>query len=191
MNNIEISFMEHNDIKESAEVLSTAMLNNPMHIAVFEGNGENERLEIKRMFLELFKKRPGIVFIAKEGKKIIGVMRMNSCVGKKTKELPKKANDRKETNLRKSAWLAEWAERDLEEQHWHLGPIGVLPSHRRMGVGSAFMARFCKEVDRCAAIAYLETDLDENVRFYQKFGFQVISTSDIHQVENRYMIRKP
>ena len=51
------------------------------------------------------------------------------------------------------------------------------------------MQRFCKEVDKCSAKAYLETDLDKNVRFYEKFGFGVIARSDIFQVENRYMLR--
>ena len=54
MANFHLSFMEHNDIQESAKVLSIAMLNNPIHIAVFQGTGENERFEIETMFLELF-----------------------------------------------------------------------------------------------------------------------------------------
>ena len=190
MNNFHISFLEHNDIQESAKVLSLAMLNNPMHIAVFGGSGENERLEIEKMFLELFYNRLGIVFLAKEGKKIVGVMRMNSCVGKNTKGESEGLRDEKNTNTRKSVWLTEWAIRDPKEQHWHLGPIGVLPSHRRLGVGSTLMERFCEEVDKCSSNAYLETDFDENVRFYRKFGFEVISTSDIFQVETRYMTRK-
>ena len=48
---------------------------------------------------------------------------------------------------------------------------------------------FCTEVDKCSAKAYLETDLDENVRFYQKFGFEVVSNSNIFQVKNHYMTR--
>ena len=51
------------------------------------------------------------------------------------------------------------------------------------------MKRFCKEVDNCSAKAYLETDLEENVRFYEKFGFRVIAWSDIFDVANRYMLR--
>lgn len=190
MNNFHTSFLENKDIQESAKVLSLAMLNNPIHIAVFGGNGENERVEIEKMFLKLFYKRLGIVFLAKEGKKIVGVMRMNSCVGKNTKGESEELRDKKDTNIRKSVWLREWAIRDPKEQHWHLGPIGVLPSHRRLGVGSTLMERFCEEVDKCSANAYLETDLDENVHFYRKFGFEVISTSDIFQVENRYMTRE-
>jgi ribosomal protein S18 acetylase RimI-like enzyme len=191
MNNTHVSFLEHNDIKESAKVLSLAMLNNPMHIAVFGGNGEHERLEIENMFIKLFSKKLGIVFLAKEGKEIVGVMRMNSCVGKiTTGEIEELKGDEKDSNTRKSQWLSEWAIRDPQEQHWHLGPIGVLPSHRRLGLGSTLMERFCEEVDKCSAKAYLETDLDENVRFYKKFGFEVISTSNIFKVENQYMARE-
>jgi len=51
------------------------------------------------------------------------------------------------------------------------------------------MERFCKEVDACLAKAYLETDLDKNVRFYEKFGFKVVSESKIFDVKNRYMLR--
>ena len=35
-----IRLMELNDINDAAKVLSIAMLNNPLHIAVLEGNGE-------------------------------------------------------------------------------------------------------------------------------------------------------
>ena len=74
--------MEQNDIQESAKVLSIAMLNNPHHIGVFLGNGENERLEIENMFFGLLNGLPGIVFLAKENGQIIGVMRMKSCIGR-------------------------------------------------------------------------------------------------------------
>ena len=42
MSNFHISFMEQNDIQKSAKVLSIAMLNNPHHIGVFLGNGEEK-----------------------------------------------------------------------------------------------------------------------------------------------------
>ena len=190
MSNFHISFMEQNDIQKSAKVLSIAMLNNPHHIGVFLGNGENERLEIERMFFGLFNNLPGIVFLAKENEKIIGAMRMKSCIGKVIDD-PDVLEDENDINWRKSVWFKEWAEHDRVEQHWHLGPIGVLPSHRGMGVGTELMQRFCKEVDNCSAKAYLETDLDENVRFYEKFGFKILSKSNIFKVENRYMLRTP
>lgn len=191
MDKLQISFMELGDVAAAAKVLSLAMLNNPLHIAVFRGTGEDERQEIERMFVDLFNTLPGIVFLAKEGPNIVGVMRMKSCTGRKAAEAPPAPQDEIDITVRKTVWLNEWARRDPKAQHWHLGPIGVLPSHRRVGIGSKLMQRFCREVDRCAATAYLETDLDENVRFYKKFGFDLLTTSNIFEVENRYMVRPP
>jgi ribosomal protein S18 acetylase RimI-like enzyme len=184
-----IKLMELNDIHEAARVLSIAMLNNSLHIAVLKGNGESQRLIIENMFIDLFNKLPGITFIAKENKHIVGVMRMKSCCGSKLEHYNEKPNEENTIDTRIAFWHREWALKDPVEQHWHLGPIGVLPTYRGVGIGTSLMKIFCKEVDSCLAKAFLETDLDENVRFYKKFGFQVVSTSNIFDVESRYMIR--
>ena len=189
MNSLTLSFMEKNDILKSARVLSVAMLNNPLHVAVFQGNGEKQRMEIEKMFWALFIELPGIVFLAKENQNIIGVMRMKSCEGRKAASPPKDVKDKNNIGWRKSVWHTEWGRHDPLEKHWHLGPIGVLPTHQGSGIGSRLMARFCKEVDACPAKAYLETDLDKNVRFYEKFGFNVVADSEIFDVKNRYMLR--
>jgi len=181
--------MEKNEIQESARVLSVAMLNNPLHVAVFQGNGEKERMEIEKMFCALFIELPGIVFLAKEKQNIIGVMRMKSCGGRKAADPPKDVKDENNIGWRKSVWHTEWGRHDPLEQHWHLGPIGVRPTHQGSGIGSMLMERFCKEVDACLAKAYLETDLDKNVRFYEKFGFKIVSDFEILDVRNRYMLR--
>lgn len=89
MGNFQISFMEKSDIQESAKVLSIAMLNAQLHIAVLQGNSENERQEIEKMFCKLFTQLPGIVFLVKEKQNIIGVMRMKSCEGYKAVDNPK------------------------------------------------------------------------------------------------------
>jgi len=190
MGNVQISFMEKSDIQESANVLSVAMLDNPLHVAVFQGKDEKERMEIEEMFCELFIGLPGIVFLAKEKQNIIGVMRMKSCQGRKVADVPKDAIDDNDIGWRKSLWHREWGRHDPIEQHWHLGPIGVLPSHQGSGIGTMLMERFCREVDACYAKAYLETEGDKNVRFYEKFGFKVVRESEIFDVKNRYMLRE-
>ena len=189
MDSLKLSFMEKNDIQESARVLSVAMLNNPMHVAVFQGKGEKERIEIEKMFCELFIELPGIVFLAKEKQNIIGVMRMKSCEGCKVVDTPKNTKDENDNGWRMSVWHTEWGRHDPLEQHWHLGPIGVLPTHQGSGIGSILMERFCKEVDACISNAFLETDLDKNIRFYEKFGFKVVSESEIFDVKTPYMLR--
>lgn len=172
-------------------VLSEAMVDNPLHEAVFQGKSEKERLEIETMFFRLLNELPGIVFLAKEEQRIVGVMRMKSCQGGKAPEAPKAPKDENDINWRKHVWQAEWARHDPSSRHWHLGPVGVLPSHQGLGVGSMLMERFCKEVDACQAKAYLETDTDKNVRFYEKFGFALVAESEILGVKNRFMIRVP
>jgi ribosomal protein S18 acetylase RimI-like enzyme len=181
--------MELNDIHDSAKVLSIAMLNNPLHIAVLKGNGESQRVIIENMFIDLFNKHPGITFITKEDKNIVGVMRMKSCCGSKPEDNYVKQKEENTIDYRIAFWHREWALKDPVEQHWHLGPIGVLPSHRGLGIGTTLMKIFCKEVDSCFANAFLETDFDENVLFYKKFGFEVVSKSNVFDVESRYMVR--
>ena len=44
--------MELNGINEAATVLSIAMLNNPLLIAVLKGNGERQRAIIEKMFID-------------------------------------------------------------------------------------------------------------------------------------------
>jgi len=116
-------------------------------------------------------------------------MRMKSCLGPKATHDSEAPRDAEEIQSRRAVWRREWSHRDPREQHWHLGPIGVLPPYQGLGIGSRLMERFCEEVDRCSAKAFLETDLDENVRFYEKFGFKVVFEKDIFEVPNRFMER--
>ena len=101
MGNVQISFMEKSDIQESANVLSVAMLDAKLRVAVLLGKGENERREIKKMFIGLFTQLPGIVFIAKEKQRIVGVMRMKSCEGFKPVDDPEDPEDENDIVWRK------------------------------------------------------------------------------------------
>lgn len=181
--------MEKSDIEDSARVLSIAMIENPIHLAVYQKSDESTRIEIESDFKNLLRDKPGIVFIAKEKQTIVGVMRMNSCSGKETVNDEIEPKDKNNTDWRKKVWLNEWDRQDLKDQHWHLGPIGVLPTHQGTGVGSMLMKRFCSEVDACMATAFLETDKDVNVKFYEKFGFKTISDSLIFGVRTDFMLR--
>jgi len=191
MEKFSITFIEKSDISESSRVLSEAMLNGLIHIAVFQGHGEKERKIIEKMFFELLSDLPGITFLARMNRQIVGVMRMKSCNGSKVSN--ENAQTGVVTNLdwRKSYWHNEWARHDPLDQHWHLGPVGVLPSHQGKGIGTKLLSRFCQEVDACSSPAYLETDTDKNVRFYERFGFEVVKETKIFDVKNRYMWRPP
>ena len=133
METCRISFLEKSNISEASRVLSEAMLNVPLHIAVFQGHGGKERKIIENMFFELLSDLPGITFLARINRQIVGVMRMKSCSGSKVSDKYAQTGDVTNLEWRKSYWKNEWARHDPLDQHWHLGPVGVLPSLQGKG----------------------------------------------------------
>ena len=87
--------------------------------------------------------------------------------------------------------MGTWAKHDPEEPHWHLGPVAVDAHLQGMGVGSRLMQAFCAKMDAEHEDAYLETDKPENVRFYERFGFEVVSEQDVLGTPNWFMLRRP
>lgn len=122
MMNFTISFMEKNNIFETAEVLSSSLIENPILHAVFKGSAEKERLILEKRYVSLLENRPEFVFVAKNKGKIIGVMRMSSCTGNIFNADPGSIYDEENINSRQNHWLSEWAKRDPKEQHWHPWP---------------------------------------------------------------------
>jgi predicted N-acetyltransferase YhbS len=60
-----------------------------------------------------------------------------------------------------------------------------------MGIGSKLMRVFCAKMDAAGEDAYLETDKPVNVRFYECFGFEVVTEQDVIGVTNWFMLRRP
>jgi GNAT superfamily N-acetyltransferase len=165
------------------------MRNNPLHVAVFQGYGENQRKTAENIFVALFNALPGVTFLAWMNGQIVGAMRMKSCDDRNGSDRQPQTDDADNLHWRISHWHNQWARHDPSHQHWHLGPIGVLPAHQGKVIGAQLLRRFCREVDPCSSPAYLETDTDSNARFYQRFVFVVVKETIIFDVKNRYMSR--
>jgi GNAT superfamily N-acetyltransferase len=60
-----------------------------------------------------------------------------------------------------------------DEPVWYLKLLGVDPAGQGRGIGSALLRESLRELDRDGLPAYLETGTERNVRFYQRFGFEV------------------
>jgi GNAT superfamily N-acetyltransferase len=61
-----------------------------------------------------------------------------------------------------------------DEPAWYLMYLGVDPAGQGKGVGSALLKHSIDEViNRQPAPLYLETGTERNVRFYERFGFEV------------------
>ena len=53
------------------------------------------------------------------------------------------------------------------------------------------MTVFVEKLDQRGDYAYLETDRAENVPFYRRFGFELLSESDLLGAHNWFMDRRP
>ncbi|TET32414.1 MAG: N-acetyltransferase [Anaerolineales bacterium] len=192
----EIMQLRPADIEEAAVVLSQAMLRNPIHVAVYQGESELERQQIESAFLALLTDRPEEVFMAIKGSQIIGICRSYVCRGDRfIAHRFQKLHDASDPELssstgRSNYWKGFWANRDPLIMHCHLGPIGVLTEYQNLGVGTLLMERYCKLVDEHKLPAYLETDTLTNVSFYRKFGFNIIDEFEILEVMNYFMWRE-
>jgi ribosomal protein S18 acetylase RimI-like enzyme len=83
------------------------------------------------------------------------------------------------------------AAHDLDEPHWHVGPVGVEPGFQSMGMGRSAMRLLCAEFDEHARVAWLETAKPENVRFYIGLGFEVVEESPMLSAHLWFMRREP
>lgn len=68
----------------------------------------------------------------------------------------------------------ELHERHAVGPHWFLAAIGVDPAHQGRGIAGALMAPGLARADEQRTCCYLETHVPENVRLYERHGFQVV-----------------
>ena len=78
-----------------------------------------------------------------------------------------------------------------DEPHWYLGVLGVDGFAQRRGVGTALLSRWLAGVDRDGVPAYLETDCEGNLRFYERAGFSLDGEISILGVRVWRMKRPP
>jgi ribosomal protein S18 acetylase RimI-like enzyme len=88
-------------------------------------------------------------------------------------------------------WMGAWSKHDPADRHSHLGPVAVDAHLQGMGIGSKLMRVYCARMDAAGEEAYLETDKEINLRFYEKFGFEVVGEEEVLGVPNWFMIRHP
>ena len=65
------------------------------------------------------------------------------------------------------------------EPHWFLPIIGIDPIYRRKGYGSALMRDALDACDRDKTLAYVECTSMENVPFYMRHGFEVLTETKV------------
>jgi ribosomal protein S18 acetylase RimI-like enzyme len=196
MDLFKISALTDPNSNEVVELLARAYLTNPINAAALGGSGEKElklNHELFRVSCELVFR--GEWYTVRDGSRTVGVLHMvNFPHCRLSHEQREAIGPRLSESIAKAAsrvteWLGEWAKRDPDTDHCHLGPIAVLPEYQRRGIGKLMMQNFCERVDEAGTLSYLETDRSENVGFYEKSGFTVTEQATILGVTNWFMSR--
>ena len=82
-----------------------------------------------------------------------------------------------------------WGTLDPKEPHSHLGPLAVDAHLRGRGIGTQILHSYCRRLDEAKLTGYLETETQDNVRLYTRFGFKVIAEQRVIGVPNWFMRR--
>ena len=65
------------------------------------------------------------------------------------------------------------------EPHWYLGLLGTAPAQQGTGVGTTLLRPMLSRADRERVPVFLETGMDRNVAFYERFGFAVAAADEV------------
>ena len=193
---LEIGAPVPSEMEAVVGVISRGMRDNPTHVAALgEDPGRRER-RVNRIFSRVLPVMGHSLILARHPDgTILGVLGMAApgrCQpnGKQRMKLTLGLLPLGPRALSRSLrWVGAWEKRDPEERHWHLGPVAVDAHLQGMGIGSKLLRVFCAQMDAAGEDAYLETDKPENVRFYERFGFEVVGEEKVIGVPNWYMAR--
>jgi GNAT superfamily N-acetyltransferase len=62
------------------------------------------------------------------------------------------------------------------EELWYLQLLACDPEHQRQGVGGALLEGVLGECDRDGIASYLETQKEDNLAYYRRFGYELSET---------------
>lgn len=196
---IEIAPLTRASIDQWLGVLVRGMRDNPMHVAAIGPDPDQRERTLRKLFGSLAQ-RPAYynhsMVAVRDGEivGICGIVEPGHCTPSMTEKLrmlPTLFTLGPGVARRVSSWLGEWAKHDLQTPHWHIGPVAVDAHLQGQGIGSTLMTACCNRLDVSGGVAWLETDKEINVRFYQKFGFEVAHEQEVLGVRDWFMIRQP
>jgi GNAT superfamily N-acetyltransferase len=175
-------------------VLANAFVTSPLHVSAFGPDQLDQnriffRIGLRHMFV-------GEAYVASMDGEICGYAHFKAspyCLPP-PEEIPRAMGNLLKplgtASPRVIQWFSRWCHLDPDEPHVHLGPIGVAPELQGQGVGSALMQRYLDHLRQDNLAGYLETDKPENVKFYEKFRFEVTREEPVIGVPTWYMWRR-
>lgn len=189
------------EIPAASALLGRGMRDNPTHVRAFGNSPERRRRALAALFTPFMRRQAvnGIVlgaFIEDELVGVAGLSLPGQCqpaLADKIRTLPALLMASSPLSLwRVYRWTRLWARRDANTPpHYHLGPLAIEPHWQGRGIGSALLERLCDQLDQHRALGYLETDRQDNVRLYERFGFTSVATEPVLGTTHWFMQRRP
>lgn len=193
---IEVRDLRREEVPEAVDVLARGMRDNPLHVAAYGDDPERRYRRHARMMRALFRAVPAQqpICAVRDGTLlgVTGVAPVGTCqptAVQRLRLLPSLLPLGPRTLARVGRWLSVWTKRDPDEPHVHLGPVAVDAHLQGQGIGSLMMQEHCRRLDAAGDVGYLETDREENVGFYERFGFEVTGEERVLGVPNWFMRR--
>lgn len=78
-----------------------------------------------------------------------------------------------------------------ELPHGYVAVLAVEPNAQRAGIGRALLASFLKECDDNLQAVHLETSREENVGYYERFGFRLIRELTVSDTPPVWIMTRP
>ncbi|MEM8642091.1 MAG: GNAT family N-acetyltransferase [Cyanobacteria bacterium P01_G01_bin.54] len=82
-------------------------------------------------------------------------------------------------------------EKFVPEPHWYLGMLGVSPECQGQGIGGKLLQPVLQMADHAKQPCYLETTTPAAVRFYQRYGFEIVHQGVFMERDYWAMKRNP
>jgi ribosomal protein S18 acetylase RimI-like enzyme len=195
---IEVRDLRADEVDAAVSVLARGMRDNPLHVAAYGKDPERRLRSHARLMAGLFRhfqaQQPIVALDDGDLVGVTGVAPPGTCqptAAQRLRLLPTMLRLGPRTAARVGSWTSAWAAHDPDEPHVHLGPLAVDAHLQGRGIGSRIMEEHCRRLDAARDRGYLETDKAENVRFYERFGFEVVAQDEVIGVRNWFMLRTP
>lgn len=195
---VEIGPLDVSEIDDAVALLVRGTLDNPNHLAVFGDDPAARRAGIERLYRSALPAAERRTLVARDADgTILGVMTMTepgTCrfsLGRKIRLFSRLLGGGPRAAVRTMRWLGTWEGRDPGQRHWHCGPVAVEPGLQGNGIGSELLRVFCAQMDAGRQTLYSEADKEANMRFLERFGFEVIGEEAVLGAANWFMIRRP
>ena len=179
--------IKKNEVEKASLVLGKAFHEDPVWSQVFQS--ENERKEKLPLFFEIsliYALKYGKIYVTSENLEGIAIILPNNKVDmtfwrlfragplkllRIGLKLGKETGNRLEEILVNP--ISKVQKEILKRGYLYLQAIGISPKFQGQGFGGKLLKEICEAADNEELQIYLETT-EENVKFYNKFGFRVL-----------------